>query len=85
MEPCPPYPITRYYGWTRANYATNIAQGGMWIPKKGVTLKLNMFNLPVYERCIRNYERNDLQVRDGKYSSTANRPTLIRSRWITIG
>lgn len=66
MEPCPPYPITRYYGWTRANYATNIAQGGMWIPKKGVTLKLNMFNLPVYERCIRNYERNDLQVRDGK-------------------
>ena len=66
MEPCPPYPITRYYGWTRANYATNIAQGGMWIPKKGVTLKLNMFNLPVYERCIRNYERNDLQLRDGK-------------------
>ena len=66
MEPCPPYPITRYYGWTRANYATNIAQGGMWIPKKGVTLKLNMFNLPVYERCIRNYERNDLHVRDGK-------------------
>lgn len=38
----------------------------MWIPKKGVTLKLNMFNLPVYERCICNYERNDLQVRDGK-------------------
>ena len=24
-----------------------------------------MFNLPVYERSIRNYERNDLQVRDG--------------------
>lgn len=31
-----------------------------------MTLRLNMFNLPVYERCIRNYERNDLQVRDGK-------------------
>ena len=66
VEPCPPYPITCYYGWTRANYATNMAHGGIWIPRRGVTLKLTMQNLPIYERCIRNYERNDLKVVDGK-------------------
>ncbi len=65
-EACPPYPITRYYGWTRANYATTFAHGGIWIPKKGATLKLTLFNLPIYERCIRNYEHNELEVRDGK-------------------
>ena len=65
-EACPPYPITRYYGWTRANYAATFAHGGIWIPKKGATLKLTLFNLPIYERCIRNYEGNDLEVRDGK-------------------
>lgn len=54
------YPITHNYGWTRANY------GEIWIPKKGSTLHLTMYNLPVYERVIRNYEHNDLAVRDGK-------------------
>lgn len=54
------YPITHDYGWTRANY------GEIHIPAKGETLKLTVENIPVYERCIRNYEGNDLQVRDGK-------------------
>ena len=54
------YPITHDYGWTRANY------GEIWIPAKGKSIKLTMENLPIYERAIKNYEGNDLQVRDGK-------------------
>ena len=61
------YPIARSYGWTRADYAPMLNGGkGMWIPKKGSTLKLTMENLPIYERAIKNYEHNDLEVRDGK-------------------
>ena len=54
------YPITHDYGWSRANY------GEVWIPAKGQSIKLTAENLPVYERAIKNYEGNDLQVRDGK-------------------
>lgn len=54
------YPITHDYGWTRADY------GEIWIPKKGHTLKLSAYNLPIYERVIRNYEGNDLALSDGK-------------------
>ncbi|MBQ7941266.1 MAG: signal peptidase I [Muribaculaceae bacterium] len=53
------YPITHEYGWTRANY------GEVWIPAKGQSIKLTLENLPVYERCIKNYEGNDLQVKNG--------------------
>lgn len=48
------------YGWTRPD------MGEFWIPKRGATLRLTMQNLPLYERVIRTYEGNDLQVRDGK-------------------
>lgn len=54
------YPITREYGWTRANY------GEIWIPAKGESIKLTADNLPIYERVIRNYEGNDLKVENGK-------------------
>ena len=54
------YPYNLVTGWTCDNY------GPIWIPKKGATIKLSMDNLAIYERCIKNYERNDLEVRDGK-------------------
>ena len=54
------YPLNGNKGWTRDNY------GPVWIPKKGATLKLTMSNIAVYERPIRVYEGNDLQVKDGK-------------------
>lgn len=54
------YPLNAYTGWTRDNY------GPVWIPKKGETVKLTMENIAVYERPIRVYEENDLQVRNGK-------------------
>ena len=54
------YPLNGNKHWTRDNY------GPIWIPKKGETLKLTLDNLPVYERPIRAYEGNELEVRDGK-------------------
>jgi signal peptidase I len=54
------YPLNGNKHWTRDNY------GPVWIPKKGETLKLTLDNLPVYERPIRTYEGNQLDVRDGR-------------------
>ena len=54
------YPLNAYTGWTRDNY------GPVWIPKKGKTIRLTLANLPIYERVIRVYEENDLQVRNGR-------------------
>ena len=31
-----------------------------------MSLRLNLYNLPVYERVIKNYEGNDLKVENGK-------------------
>ena len=54
------YPLNARYGWTRDNY------GPIWIPAKGKSVKLDLHNLPIYERPIRVYEGNDLEVKDGK-------------------
>ncbi len=54
------YPVGVDYGWTHANY------GPIWIPKKGANVDLTVQNLPLYERCIRNYEGNTLEVKGGQ-------------------
>ena len=54
------YPLGTDYGWTHENY------GPVWIPKKGATIALNEKSLPLYERCIKNYEGNTLEVKGGK-------------------
>ena len=54
------YPLNGNMHWTRDNY------GPIWIPKKGATIDLTLKNLPIYERPIRTYERNKLEVKDGK-------------------
>ncbi|WP_314948690.1 signal peptidase I [Hoylesella shahii] len=54
------YPLNANTGWTRDNY------GPIWIPKKGATIKLSLANLPLYERPIRVYENNKLEVRNGQ-------------------
>lgn len=51
------YPVGTDYGWTHADY------GPIWIPKKGAKIDLTPDNLPLYERCIRNYEGNTLEVK----------------------
>lgn len=55
-----PLGSSQLYGWTRPYL------GEIWIPQRGKTLHLTLQNLPIYERAIRTYEGNDLQVRDGK-------------------
>ncbi len=56
------YPLNFYTKWDRNNY------GPIWIPKKGATIKLTEDNLPIYERPIRAYEGNTLEVKeDGIY------------------
>ena len=52
------YPLNGDYGWTRDNY------GPVWIPKKGESIPLTIENLPVYERPIKVYEGNQLEVKD---------------------
>ena len=54
------YPLNGNMHWTRDNY------GPIWIPAKGQTIDLTLKNLPIYERPIRTYEGNKLEVRDGK-------------------
>jgi len=55
------YPLGGHKTWTRDNY------GPIWIPKRGTTLALNAYNFPIYERVIRVYENNKLDVKDGVY------------------
>jgi signal peptidase I len=55
------YPLANNFNWTRDNY------GPIYIPKKGAKLVLNEYNLPIYERIIRTYEHNTLEVKDAKF------------------
>ena len=54
------YPLNHQYGWTRDNY------GPIWIPAKGQSIKLDLENIAIYERPIRDYEKNTLEVKNGK-------------------
>ncbi|MEI2737296.1 MAG: signal peptidase I [Chitinophagaceae bacterium] len=47
--------------WSTDNY------GKIWIPKKDAKLTLTPENYAVYERPIRVYEKNDFQMRGGKF------------------
>ena len=53
------YPVDYDNGWTRDNY------GPIWIPKRGATIELTPENLVLYRRCIKNYEHNELEEKDG--------------------
>ena len=47
-----------------ANYAWSVDNfGPLWIPRKGATVTLTQETLPLYERIIRNYEGNELEIR----------------------
>ncbi len=48
------------YPWTVDNY------GPIVLPKKGVTVALNKYNIPLYERVIHAYELHDLDTTGGK-------------------
>jgi signal peptidase I len=63
------YPLGGGKKWTRDNY------GPIYIPKKGSTIALNDSTMPVYERCIKNYEGNNLEVKNGQYFINGKRAT----------
>lgn len=54
------------------NYKQDVAPGDfppLWIPKRGETIKFDTnvdYKVAAYERCIKNYELNDFDYRDGK-------------------
>ena len=64
------FPFDVRYPWTEDNF------GPLWIPKKGVTIDLNLDNLPLYHRIIETYEGNKLEVKgsdiyiNGKIATT---------------
>ena len=55
------FPLGGHKSWTRDNY------GPVWVPKKGTRLILNSYNFPIYERIIRIYEHNKLEIKDGVF------------------
>lgn len=50
------FPNSDLYNWNVDNF------GPITIPKKGETVELNLYNLPLYKRIIGVYEGNDLQI-----------------------
>lgn len=48
-------------GWSADNF------GQMWVPKKGGTVQLNADNYIRYQRCIRSYENNKLEMKGDKF------------------
>ena len=54
------FPHDARYAWNKDNF------GPLVIPQKGVTVALNDSTVALYDKIIRNYERNTLEVRDGK-------------------
>jgi len=54
------FPNNPQYDWSRDNF------GPLLIPAKGMKMDLDLKSLPLYERAIRSYEGNQLQVKEGK-------------------
>jgi signal peptidase I len=54
------YPHDPRFKWNEDNF------GPIWIPKKGVTVALNVDNLPLYRRVIETYEGNTVKIEGPK-------------------
>lgn len=52
------FPHNRAYPWNEDNF------GPLWMPKKGVTVPINMTNICIYERIINAYEGNAMEIKD---------------------
>jgi len=50
------FPYNASYSWNEDNF------GPIWIPEKGVTVKIDTSNICLYERIIDVYENNDLRT-----------------------
>jgi signal peptidase I len=54
------FPFSDDYPWTVDNY------GPLHIPACGETVEINTTNLCIYQRIIQAYEKNSLEIKDGK-------------------
>ncbi len=54
------FPNDTNYHWSINNY------GPLYIPKKSATIKIDTTNICLYGRIISCYEKNDLQIRNGR-------------------
>lgn len=54
------FPYDTNYRWNVDNF------GPVWVPKKGVTIPINMNNICFYKRIIGVFEENKLEITDGK-------------------
>ena len=55
------FPYVAANNWSEDNY------GPVWIPKKGATIQLTPENIIRYGRCIRVYEENKFEEKNGQY------------------
>ena len=55
-QPALVFPFQASRSWSCDSY------GPLWIPQKGATVTLTPENLPLYERIIRDYEHNTLEI-----------------------
>lgn len=54
------FPHRPSYAWNNDNF------GPLFIPKAGSTVTIDTTSIALYDRIIKNYEGNDLEVKDGK-------------------
>ena len=54
------FPNNIKYNWNEDNF------GPIILPEKGSSVKLNIRNLPLYKKIIRDYEKNELTLLDGE-------------------
>jgi signal peptidase I len=54
-------PYDKFHNWSRDNF------GPVWIPQKGATITLTQENYAMYERAIRTYEGNKLEMRNSNF------------------
>jgi signal peptidase I len=54
------FPFDTNYRWNVDNF------GPVWVPKKGVTIPINLKNISLYQRIIEVFEGNSLRIADGK-------------------
>lgn len=54
------FPLNKHTGWSVDNY------GPLWIPRKGESIHLTLENLSFYERAIKVYENNSLEIKKNK-------------------
>lgn len=55
------FPYDDKHVWNIDNY------GPLYIPKEGATITLTEDNLPLYQRCIVEFEHNKLEIKNGKF------------------